>query len=341
MRAFARRSAPSSSSLLLAGDAGAAPNPTAPSTAPVRRPRRRVHARFGPSRSSSEATGSSRRWSLPGASRFRGRCKDCSGRAASARPRGPANSGNYVFSFDGQVGESVAFVAPDGVSTFVGKGRGERGGDTEKVKMLRPGVANDWKLTAAAHIVELEVSRRKGRGPLPPASTSSLTASKVRVLDRRAFAGSIADVISWAARDFDAVVREKGQAPLLDGMHRLNVHPTWSRDRKQLAIRFVLRAMGPEAQPAAVRALHPRPRMRLRLQGRGSGRRVRLRREGAPDAADLLSPASAGPHGPRRPDPVTATCRRTWSPSSRRAKRRTSRPSPPRQSPPRCSRSTR
>jgi hypothetical protein len=164
-------------------------------------------------------------------------------------PRGPTDSGNYVFSFDGQVGEPVAFVAPDGVSTFVGKGRGERGGDTEKVKMLRPGVANDWKLTAAAHIVELEVSRRKGRAPLPPASTSSLTASKVRVVDGRAFAGSLEAVISWAARDFEGVVREKGQAELYDTTHRLAVRPSWFGKRKQLAIRFVLRAMGPEPRP--------------------------------------------------------------------------------------------
>ena len=117
-----------------------------------------------------------------------------------AEKRGPADSdaspanlprkGDYVFSFDGQVAEPVAFIALDGQSTFVGKGKGERGGDIEKLKMLRPGVANDWNLTAAAHIVELEVSRRRGRAALPPASTSSLVVSKVRVLNRRAFAGS-------------------------------------------------------------------------------------------------------------------------------------------------------
>ena len=166
-----------------------------------------------------------------------------------AEKRGPANAGDYVFSFDGQVGEPVAFVALDGQSTFVGKGRGERGGDTEKVKMLHPGVANDWNLTAVAHIVDLEVSRRRGRAALPPASTSNLTASKVRVLDERAFAGSVADVISWAARDFEGIVREKGQAALFDGMYRLSVHPTWFRNRRQLAIRFVLRAMGREPRP--------------------------------------------------------------------------------------------
>jgi hypothetical protein len=163
--------------------------------------------------------------------------------------RGPENGGSYVFSFDGQVAEPVAFVAPDGQPTFVGKGRGERGGDIEKLKMLRPGVANDWNLTGAAHIVELEVSRRLGRAALPPGSTSSLTASKVRVIDHRAFAGSIAAVISWAAQDFDTTVREKGQAALFDTLHRLSVHPTWFRSRKQLAIRFVLRAMGREPHP--------------------------------------------------------------------------------------------
>jgi hypothetical protein len=162
---------------------------------------------------------------------------------------GQPPEGSYVFSFDGQVAEPVVFVAPDGQSTFVGKGRGERGGDTEKVKALRPGVANEWKLTATAHIVDLEVSRRRGRAALPPSSVSNLVASKVRVLDQRAFAGSLAAVISWAARDFDAVVREKGHAPLLDSLSRLSVHPTWFRGRKQLAIRFVLRAMGREARP--------------------------------------------------------------------------------------------
>lgn len=166
-----------------------------------------------------------------------------------AEKRGPASSGNYVFSFDGQVGEPVAFVAPDGQSTFVGKGRGERGGDIEKLKTLRPGVANDWHLTAAAHIVDLEVSRRRGRAALPPGSTSSLTVSKVRVVDERAFAGSIEAVVSWAAQDFEGVVREKGQAALFDSVHRLRVHPTWFRSRRQLAIRFVLRAMGHEARP--------------------------------------------------------------------------------------------
>ena len=223
----------------LGGDASAAPDPTAPSTfTPISIPP--VVERGDWEISLLEPPG---RIAVPGT------VQGLLWTSGLGEPRGPANGGNYVFSFDGQVGEPVAFVAPDGVSTFVGKGRGERGGDTEKVKMLRPGVANDWKLTAAAHIVELEVSRRRGRAALPPGSISNLIASKVRVLDRRAFAGSIADVISWAARDFDAVVREKGQAPLLDSMHRLNVHPTWSRDRKQLAIRFVLRAMGPEAHP--------------------------------------------------------------------------------------------
>jgi hypothetical protein len=177
-----------------------------------------------------------------------------SGLAEKPAPAGPRpaylpREGDYVFSFDGQVGEPVAFVAVDGQSTFVGKGRGERGGDTEKVKMLHPGVANDWNLTAAAHIVDLEVSRRRGRAALPPASTSNLTASKVRVLDERAFAGSVAAVISWAARDFEGLVREKGQAALLDSVYRLSVHPTWFRNRRQLVIRFVLRAMGPEPRP--------------------------------------------------------------------------------------------
>jgi hypothetical protein len=124
---------------------------------------------------------------------------------AGPRPANLPREGDYVFSFDGQVGEPVAFVALDGQSTFVGKGRGERGGDTEKVKMLHPGVANAWNLTAAAHIVDLEVSRRRGRAALPPGSTSNLTASKVRVHDERAFAGSVGAVISWAARDFEGL----------------------------------------------------------------------------------------------------------------------------------------
>jgi hypothetical protein len=168
---------------------------------------------------------------------------------SGASPANPAPEGNYVFSFDGQVGEPVAFVALDGPATFVGKGKGERGGDTERLKTLRPGVANDWKLTAAAHIVDVEVSRRRGRAALPAGSTSNLVVSKVRVLDERAFAGSVADVISWAARDFEDMVREKGQAALFDTVYRLSVHPTWFRNRRQLVIRFVLRAMGREARP--------------------------------------------------------------------------------------------
>lgn len=176
-----------------------------------------------------------------------------------AEKRGPANAGtrpanlqregDYVFSFDGQVGEPVAFLALDGQPTFVGKGKGDRGGDTEKLKTLHPGVANDWNLTAAAHIVDLEVSRRRGRAALPPASTSNLIASKVRILDERAFAGSVAAVIYWAAQDFEGIVREKGQAALFDSVYRLSVHPTWFRNRRQLAIRFVLRAMGREPHP--------------------------------------------------------------------------------------------
>jgi hypothetical protein len=168
---------------------------------------------------------------------------------AGPRPVHLPPEGNYVFSFDGQVGEPVAFVALDGHSTCVGKGKGERGGDTEKLKTLRQGAANDWNLTAAAHIVDLEVSRRRGRAALPPASISNLVASKVRVVDERAFAGSVAPVISWAARDFEGIVREKGQAALFTGIYRLSVHPTWFRNRRQLVIRFVLRAMGREPHP--------------------------------------------------------------------------------------------
>lgn len=168
---------------------------------------------------------------------------------AGAGPGTPLREGDYVFSFDGQLGEPVAFVAPDGQSTFVGKGKGERGGDTEKLKMLHPGVANEWRLTAAAHIVALEVSRRRGRPALPPATTSNLFVSKVRVLDERAFAGSVAAVVNWAARDFEGIVRDKGHAALFDSLYRLGVHPTWWRHRRQLAIRFVLRAMGPEPRP--------------------------------------------------------------------------------------------
>lgn len=176
------------------------------------------------------------------------------------RPAGQPREGDYVFSFDGQVGEPVSFIAPDGQSTYVGKGKGERGGDIEKLKPLRPGADNDWKLTAAAHIVELEVSRGRGRGALPPGSISSLVVSKVRLLDRRAFSGSVAAVVAWAARDFEGMVREKGQAALFDSLYRLSVHPTWFRARRQLAIRFVLRAMGAEARPlqcAPCMANHP------------------------------------------------------------------------------------
>jgi hypothetical protein len=165
------------------------------------------------------------------------------------RPAGSPRQGDYVFSFDGQVAEPVSFIAPDGQPTYVGKGRGERGGDIEKLQALHPGSANDWHLTAAAHLVELEVSRRRGRAALPPGSTSSLIVSKVRLLDRRAFAGSVAAVITWAAHDFESLVREKGQAALFDSLYRLSVHPTWFRARRELAIRFVLRAMGAEARP--------------------------------------------------------------------------------------------
>jgi hypothetical protein len=157
--------------------------------------------------------------------------------------------GEYVFSFDGQLAEPVSFIAPDGQPTFVGKGRGERGGDLEKLKSLRPGAANDWRLTAAAHIVELEVSRRRGRPALPPGSTSSLIVSKVRVLDERAFAGSPAEVVSWAARDFEATVREKGRGTLFDSLYQLSVHPTWFAGGKQFVVRLVLRSMGPEPRP--------------------------------------------------------------------------------------------
>ena len=59
-------------------------------------------------------------------------------------PRHLPREGDYVFSFDGQLGEPVAFVAVDGQSTFVGKRKGERGGDTEKLETLQPGVANEW-----------------------------------------------------------------------------------------------------------------------------------------------------------------------------------------------------
>jgi hypothetical protein len=169
--------------------------------------------------------------------------------STGTRPAYLPREGDYVFSFDGQVGEPVAFLALDGQSTFVGKGKGERGGDTEKLKMLHPGVANDWNLTAVAHIADLEVSRRRGRAALPPGSTSNLVASKVRVLDERAFRGSVAAVISWAARDFEGIVHEKGQAPLFDSVYRLSVHPTWYGKRRQLVIRFVLRAMGREPRP--------------------------------------------------------------------------------------------
>jgi hypothetical protein len=175
------------------------------------------------------------------------------------RAAGLPRQGDYVFSFDGQVGEPVSFIAPDGQATYVGKGKGDRGGDIEKLKALHPGAANDWKLTAATHIVELEVSRRRGRAALPPSSVSSLVVSKVRVLDER-FAGSVAAVISWAAQDFEGIVREKGQAALFDSLYRLSVHPTWVRNRRQLAIRFVLRAMGAEARPlqcAPCMAGHP------------------------------------------------------------------------------------
>ena len=48
----------------------------------------------------------------------------------------------------------MVFVALDDQASFVGKRKGERGGDTEKLKSLQPGVANDWNLTAAAHIVD-------------------------------------------------------------------------------------------------------------------------------------------------------------------------------------------
>ena len=93
------------------------------------------------------------------------------------------------------------------------------------------------------------MSRRRGRAALPPGSTSNLVASKVRLLDERAFARPVAAVISWAAQDFEGIVREKGQAALFDGVYRLSVHPTWVRNRRQLVIRFVLRAMGREPRP--------------------------------------------------------------------------------------------
>jgi hypothetical protein len=244
----------------MAGNASGAPNPTAPSI--VTGDSVSAAAAFTPA--SIPAVVERSDWEIaalepPGRIAVPGTVQGLLWTSGLAEKRGPANNstspanlpreGDYVFSFDGQVGEPVAFVALDGQSTFVGKGKGERGGDTEKVKMLHPGVANDWNLTAAGHIVELEVSRRRGRAALPAGSTSNLTASRVRVLDERAFAGSIAAIISWAARDFEGVVREKGQAALFDSVYRLSVHPTWFRNRRQLAIRFVLRAMGSEPRP--------------------------------------------------------------------------------------------
>jgi hypothetical protein len=244
----------------MAGNATGAPNPTAPSTGAVGS----ASAGAAFTRASIPPVVERSDWEItalepPGRIAVPGTVQGLLWTSGLAEKRGPANSdaspanlpreGDYVFSFDGQVAEPVAFVALDGQSTFVGKGRGERGGDTEKVKMLHPGVANDWNLTAAAHIVELEVSRRRGRAALPPGSASNLTASKVRILDERAFAGSVAAVISWAAGDFERIVREKGQAALFDSLYRLSVHPTWFRNRRRLAIRFVLRAMGSEPRP--------------------------------------------------------------------------------------------
>jgi hypothetical protein len=244
----------------LAGNARGAPNPTAQSTS-TRRAASDAAA-FTPASTPPVVERSDWETSTlepPGRIAVPGAVQGLLWTSGLAEKRGPANTstppanlareGDYVFSFDGQVGEPVAFLALDGQSTFVGKGKGARGGDTEKLKMLHPGVVNDWKLTAAAHIVDLEVSRRRGRAALPPGSTSNLVASKVRILDERAFAGSVAAVISWAARDFEGIVREKGQAALFDSMYRLSVHPTWFRNRRQLAIRFVLRAMGSEPRP--------------------------------------------------------------------------------------------
>lgn len=244
----------------LASNAGGAPKATAPSPGP--RHSVSTAAVFSPS--STPPVVERGDWEIaalepPGRSAVPGTVQGLLWASGLAEKHGPANSGtspanlpregDYVFSFDGQVGEPVAFVALDGQSTFVGKGKGARGGDTEKVETLRPGAANDWSLTATAHIVELEVSRRRGRAALPPGSTSNLIASKVRVLDERAFAGSVAAVMSWAARDFEGIVREKGQGALFDGLYRLSVHPTWFSKRRQLAIRFVLRAMGREPRP--------------------------------------------------------------------------------------------
>jgi hypothetical protein len=246
--------------VVLAGNARGAPNLTEQSADP--HPSASATAAFTPASTPPVVERSD--WELstlepPGRIAVPGSVQGLLWTSGLGEERGPANSdsrpanmpreGDYVFSFDGQVGEPVVFVALDGQPTFVGKGKGERGGDIEKVKALHPGVANVWKLTAAAHIVDLEVSRRRGRAALPAGSTSNLTASRVRILDERVFAGSIAAVISWAARDFEGIVRDKRQAALFDSLHRLSVHPTWFRNRKQLVIRFVLRAMGSESHP--------------------------------------------------------------------------------------------
>ena len=45
------------------------------------------------------------------------------------------------------------------------------------------------------------------------------------------------------------MVRDKGQSALFDGLYKLDVHPTWFAHRRQLALRFVVRAMGAEARP--------------------------------------------------------------------------------------------
>ena len=113
-----------------------------------------------------------------GAHRGPGRVQGFSGRAVSpksaARPT-PAHApldlpreGDYVFSFDGQLGEPVVFIALDGQSSFVGKRKGERGGDTEKLASLHPGVANDWNLTAAR-------AHRRARSEPPPGPRGAAT----------------------------------------------------------------------------------------------------------------------------------------------------------------------
>ena len=227
---------------------------------------------------------------------------------AGTRPADLAREGDYVFSF--VLGRSASrwhSSCSTECRCSSARGRGNGGGDTEKLKMLASGRRRTiWNLTAAAqHRRFSQASRRRGGAAL----LARLHQQPGCLEGSRASMNAPSPDLSRPSspgprRDFEGIVREKGQAALFDSMYRLSVHPTWFRNRRQLAIRFVLRAMGPEPRPLQCAPCMPNRDCACAYTG------VALAGEYTFDAKSRLImrtfylPASAGPYGPRRSDPV-------------------------------------